>query len=386
MWNWDQGRLAYFQFDELRKIAKFALKHDLKNVDIAEISGATGLRFLPNDPDYPPWRNYARTFKLSMLATSAGKVSTPTAIASLLADDGKITTDEYFHFLAQATADPSPALQSWNHTAEPRYPLLFALKFLLTRAAIGEQDTEIDQIVAAYSETKFTGDENQTAFIGIVDKKRSKLRDVRQANESLRVLSQISYLNSDRTSISVSLDQEDALDIFNQLEPVSGNRLESGDDEIQRIAALFASAIADVDLEYSHTVVSNTEEAGFTEGGKIEQTHLKIERNGQLRRAFFDANPTSVCDFCENDTKEIYPWSDRVLDIHHVLPLSSGTRTSRSGTVLSDLVANCPTCHRAVHRYYTIWLKQNGKKDFQDAKEARNVYVQAKEAHKVRHA
>lgn len=50
--------------------------------------------------------------------------------------------------------------------------------------------------------------------------------------------------------------------------------------------------------------------------------------------------------------------------------------------MLDDLVPNCPTCHRAVHRYYGQWLKEQGRKDFEDAKQARAIYEEAKGAHK----
>lgn len=60
----------------------------------------------------------------------------------------------------------------------------------------------------------------------------------------------------------------------------------------------------------------------------------------------------------------------------------SGARTSLEGTVLEDLVANCPTCHRAVHRYYDRWLRDNHRQDFADAPEAREVYFQARQTYR----
>jgi len=119
-------------------------------------------------------------------------------------------------------------------------------------------------------------------------------------------------------------------------------------------------------------------EAGFSEGTRVERTHLVLERNAGVRNAFFAQNPTAECDFCGRDTQAEYPWVDRVLDIHHVLPLCSGTRSTRKGTDLTDLVAVCPTCHRAVHRYYAKWLKGEDRKDFVDANEAKEVYGAAK--------
>jgi len=149
MWNWDQGRLDYFQFDILKKIARFALTHDLRLTDRAALVAATGLPLLPDDGRYPPWRNYSWVFRLSMICAERGTGSSATPLASLLASDGGITTDEYFHFLAEATTDPSPALTGCNHAAALRYPLLFSLKFMLTRAAIGVPTSDIFQIIAA---------------------------------------------------------------------------------------------------------------------------------------------------------------------------------------------------------------------------------------------
>ncbi len=378
MWNWDQGRLDYFQFDALRKIAKFALTNDLKNANHASLSNAVGLPFSPNDPDYLPWRNYGRALKLSMLVADQNKVAQPTSLAKLIAVDGSVTSDEYFHFLAEGTSDPSPALQGWDVSAKLRYPLLFALKYALASAAIGQQTIALKEIVDAYAASIFNGDEDQTAFIGLVRKSWPKLPTQRQAIESIRVLSQISYLSSSRTHLSVALEADDARDIFVQLAPIGGTAMANGNEEIQRIAGLYPSAAADLELDFSHTVVSNAVEAGFAEGNRVERTHLKIERNSKVRKAFFEAYPSAKCDFCESDTQADYPWTERVLDIHHLLPLCSGTRATKSGTALDDLVANCPTCHRAVHRYYSRWLKKHGQKDFADAAEAKAVYDKAK--------
>jgi hypothetical protein len=61
------------------------------------------------------------------------------------------------------------------------------------------------------------------------------------------------------------------------------------------------------------------------------------------------------------------------------LPLSSGTRVdAKTGTVLDDLVPVCPTCHRAIHRFYDGHLKTETRKDFLNEKEARAIYAQAK--------
>ena len=382
MWRWDQGRLDYFQFDELRKIAKFALSNDLRLTDRATLREATGLPFLPDSLDYPPWRNYGRIFQLAMIAVpNNGSGSRITEIGRFLADDGKVTTDDYLHFIAQSTTDPSPALSSWDHMADIRYPLLFTLRFLLARTTQRESTTKIAQIVDAYEASCFRGDEDQTKFLSIVDHNAWPTGNIRQASESIKVLAQISYLTATKDEITVSLAVEDAENLFDDLAPVGGARCRKGADEIVRISALFLSAREDLDPRYQATIVSDVEQAGFLEGSRVKRTHLTIERNGKIRDAFFEANPGSHCDFCGMDTGYVYPWTSKILDIHHLLPLCSGTRTSTEGTLLEDLVANCPTCHRAVHRYYDKWLYENGQRDFADADEARLAYKSAKHEH-----
>ena len=82
---------------------------------------------------------------------------------------------------------------------------------------------------------------------------------------------------------------------------------------------------------------------------------------------------------CSLNTSRTYPWADRVMDLHHLLPLSSGTRVDASGTTFDDLVPICPTCHRAVHRYYERWLLGKSKQDFENRSEAVQVYTKLKE-------
>lgn len=390
MWNWDQGRLDYFQFDNLKKIARFALHNDLRLSGREAFIDATGLPFLPDDGRYPPWRNYSRVFRLSMICAEAGSGSAATPLAALLASDGGITTDEYFHFLAEATTDPSPALTGWNAAATLRYPLLFSLKFLLARAAVGLYATDISEIIAAYGAEGFAGDEDQSDYVSLINAGHDtpsagrRSAEYRQAAESIQVIAQISYLSLEKRTVTVSLTQDDARNLFDQLHPITGTPLPMGADEVFRLTGLFESAASELELDYANTVLSDVEEAGFSaaisfaEGAKARRTHLVIERNSKIRTDFFKANPSAVCAFCENDTAKSYPWTPSMLDIHHLLPLCSGARTSKQKTLLTDLVAVCPTCHRGVHRYYDRWLKENSQRDFSDAEQARLVYEEAK--------
>jgi hypothetical protein len=390
MWRFDQGRIAFFQFDEIRKIARYAVAHNLKTSKRTPLVEATGLPFRPISDAYPPWRNYSRVFRTAMLVAEIGGVAKPTKVAKLLAADGQVTSDDYFHFLAQAFTDPAPSFTEWEPSTQPRFPLLFALKFLLARANTGDRIVGYPEIIGAYHGSGFDGDEDQTAFINLANKSWSRPPRApgtddpdRQARESIQVISQISYLSATPHDVTISLDSAGALEMFDRLAAIRGNQESDSEQEIMRLADLFEGAIADLDLDFAQTALDETVEAGFAEGTRVERTHIVLERNTAVRSAFFSKHPTTSCDFCERDTAAEYPWADSVLDIHHVLPLCSGTRSSGKGTSLGDLVAVCPTCHRAVHRYYAKWLKAAGRKDFEDANEARAVYDAAKNDRKV---
>src|SRR5665213_1407632 len=134
MWHWDQGRLEYFQFDALRQIASYVVNNDFKHADRNILSVETGLPFAPIN--YTPWRNYSRVLKLMLLVSEENNIAKATPVAFLLSNAGAVTCDEYLHFLLCAFTDPSPALAGWRPTANFRYPLLFAIKYLLAKTAI----------------------------------------------------------------------------------------------------------------------------------------------------------------------------------------------------------------------------------------------------------
>lgn len=387
MWHWDQGHLAYFQFDALRTISQFVVTHDFRSADQQTLLAATGLSFAA-PPTHSPQRQYVRVFKSCFLISEVGNSVQPTAVAHLLSQPGMVTCDEFLHFLAEASTEPSPALKAWRPDASFRYPLLFCLKYLLTKASIEQSPSvTIDEIVGAYRHSGFTGDEDDASFLGLVAQStlfqtfgRSAPDTLRrQARESLRVLCQISYLHLKRATIFVNLDPRDSMAVFADIHPVGGPRASDRDAEIRRLADLFAAGSNHDFFDFTNTVVTDVVESGFQEGTKVQKTHVTIERNAGLRRAFFAANPSTVCDVCAIDTHLTYPWADRVMDLHHLLPLCSGTRVEGGGTTFSDLVPLCPSCHRAVHRYYGTWFQQQGARDFSSRDEALGVYGQLKQ-------
>ena len=202
---------------------------------------------------------------------------------------------------------------------------------------------------------------------------------LRQARESIRFICQLSYLHTYRSQIIATLSKGDAADIFEAMEPLGGTHLSNGNDEIQRLAATFRDGSVHDFFDYPSTTISEVSHSGFVEGNKVQKSHMVIERNARLRNLFYSTRPTATCHACEIDTHAKYPWTERVLDIHHILPLSSGTRVdATAGTLLEDLIAICPTCHRSVHRYYDQYLKGEQKADFSDKVEARRIYEEAR--------
>ena len=387
MWRWDQGRIAYFQYDLLRAIAEFVILHDFRHSASDFIRNETGLGFPPQR--YAPWRNYARVLKLCLLVSENHNQIVPTDVANLLARPGTVTCDEYLHFLAEATTDPSPALSNWNNQANIRHPLCFTLRYLLSRVAVlGRYETSIDQIIGVYIGSGFDGGEDENAFAELAQADNNYVQlalslsqdQRRQSRESIKFLCQISYLYSTDSQVIVALSREDAEEIFRELTPVQGPHSSDGNAEIRRISALFRDGAVHDFFDYQATTISNELDSGFVEGNKVRKSHIVIERNSQLRNRYLTANPTALCDACLLDTHIKYPWTERVLDIHHLLPLSSGTRVdARLGTLLDDLIALCPTCHRAIHRFYDCYLRTEERVDFASRDEAVGVYRRAKD-------
>ena len=386
VWSWDQGRMPYFQYDALRAISRFAIHSDLRTAQGAAIRLQTGLDFPPQN--YEPWRNYARSFKLCLIAREENGRAVPTDVARILAQNASTTCDEYLHFLAEATTDPSPALSDWDNEARIRYPLCFALRYILAKICVsGNPVTQINEIIGAYVDSQFAGGESDADFVHLLNSNHpdyaalaqmENSAAIRPARESIKFLCQISYLHCSRNEITVSLSRDDAMRIFAEIGPIEGPYEADGNQEIQRIAAFFRDGSVHDFFDYQATTISNELDSGFAEGNKVKRLHIVIERNSRLRRLFFAKNPTAVCDACLVDTKARYPWTERILDMHHALPLSSGTRVdSTTGTLLEDLVAICPTCHRSIHRFYDDYLRTAGKSDFDDKAEAMGVYQDA---------
>ena len=197
-------------------------------------------------------------------------------------------------------------------------------------------------------------------------------------------IGQLSFLKIfDRRIFLDILGEEDAKVLLTQL--IKPAQKEQYEDKVEEFLSLTsikhsiiisgqASLVSTSGISLPNTDVSDIE---FVEGQRKRVHHLRIERSPMLRRIYIQLHPEPICDACKSNIKERYPWTDYMLDLHHLLPLSSVVRTLETGTSLSDMVGLCPSCHRAIHSYYSKWLKENSIEDFRSKKEAMEVYLNA---------
>ena len=122
---------------------------------------------------------------------------------------------------------------------------------------------------------------------------------------------------------------------------------------------------------------SDVADMEFVEGKRKRVEHFRVDRSPLLRKYFMEQNRQPVCNMCAMDVALKYPWTDYMLDIHHLLPLSSSIAITTKGTSLNDIVGLCPSCHRSIHVYYAKWLKRSGLDDFRTRAEAMDVYCSA---------
>lgn len=123
-WRWDQGRLKYFEFSTLKKIAKALIR--IEGVNPQEqpdplrtpLSDATGQPFSP--ADYSVWRNYSRVFKCSLLAAKVDGRLTCTDICRDLASDAddSLSADDFLSVIIKKTYFPSPVFQGYDSEAQ----------------------------------------------------------------------------------------------------------------------------------------------------------------------------------------------------------------------------------------------------------------------------
>lgn len=379
-WRWDQGRLEYFMFENLREIAKSLV--GLNGMEINPqgfdplrpvLEHDTGLSFSPKD--YRVWRNYGRVFGCALLATKADNRLFVSEICIRLAGGIIRDVDEYLALLVERFRFPSPVFDSYDSVGSVIYPFAALLKLLSANSRKDDfPGLSVPDVFAYLIGNECTGLEPINFYQSLRKTNHEPTGDQdRQVREMMTVLSQFSFLkwSNKKLYLDTSFDLETFLGglEFSITSPNPNREVEfaklTGNPVLPRFPTAGQVFESPIDLL-------------FTEGKRTRISHLKIERSPLLRKLFFEKFRLIVCQMCDLEPRKKYPWTDNLLEIHHLLPLSSGVTVTAAGTSLDDIVPLCPTCHRGTHVYYKWWLNGNQTNDFASKAEAKAVFMEAK--------
>jgi hypothetical protein len=381
LWRFDQGRLDYFQYDEIKRIAHALVEvNGIPKPNINDdILRQTLLKYSPrpfSPNNYTVWRNYKRVFGCLLLATEVAGRIVCTDLCKILATDlDVIDIDDYMRHFATRFYYPSPVFDGYNCTDHQTFPVIAIIKFLLSEYLVrGKASITVDEIGNYLLANDVTGLEPLSFYSTL--KPKSFNGDLRQTRELIRFISQFSFLKWNKPSLYFEASNKDeAFQIEELLAPQLMQRQPDPEAEVLNLGSDFqGTALGDLTISQINIV-----DAEFTEGSKIGVTHLRSERSAKLKDFYFSntINP-HICDMCSIDTEKRYPWADRIIELHHLLPLCSPVRVDAGKTSIKDIAGMCPSCHRATHKFYSKWLKSNGLKDFKSYEEALNVYNEAK--------
>lgn len=394
-WRWDQGRLDYFSVESLRKIASVFIELDGledgdRTTDVLRepLVDATGLPFSPDS--YKVWRNYARVIKLGMIASRVNGFYRCTEIAkSLVSGEMAADSDSYLVTIAKRTFYPSPAFEGYTPLVERTYPMLAIIKLLLTeRFSVGGISSK--EVCSFLAGNNVSGLESFEFYSSLTETSRRPLGDeLRQINEMMKVMSQISFLFWDhgRLLFDSGFSSVEKAKFYELLIPdaVCHELPEESDLAILALGKLtnetysssdFVDSLDFEDSSEDEVIPHSAEgEEIYQEGRRKLVNHLRIERNSKLREHFLSSTPEpDKCDMCLRSSRTQYPWVVSLIEVHHKLPLSSAVRVQGNSTSLEDLVGLCPSCHKAVHQYYRHFLREKGTSDFSTREEAFEVY------------
>lgn len=382
VWRFDQGRLDYFQFDEIRRIAcalvaiDGIVKPDVENDFLRQsLTSFTSRPFAP--ANYTVWRNYKRVFGCQLLATEIAGRIVCTELCKLLANDpDNADIDDYMAHFATHFYYPSPIFEGYRVDGPQTFPVIAIIKFLLSEYLLRNKNyISIEEIGQKLIANNVSGVE-PLAFYSTLTPKAVSI-DLRQPRELVRFISQFSFLkwNSSNLFLEVT-NKEEALQIEALLVPHITTRNNYAGAEVLNLGShLESTSLGDLTISQVNVIDSE-----FTEGSKIRVRHLRTERSAKLNDFYFQhVDKPHICKMCDMDTLRQYPWTSRLVEIHHLLPLSSPVRVEGSTTSIKDVVGLCPTCHRATHKYYSQWLADHNLRDFRNYNEAYNVYEEVKQ-------
>ena len=145
-WRWDQGRLSYFQYENLKAIAHCLIRLNgvvinQKGIDPLreELESWTGLPFAPKT--YRIWRNYKRVFECSFLAISINNRLYVTDFCKRIVAENinEIDVDEFLSLFIPRFRFPFAAFNDYKKSEQLIYPFCAVLKLLISNFMLGKQ-------------------------------------------------------------------------------------------------------------------------------------------------------------------------------------------------------------------------------------------------------
>ena len=377
-WRWDQGRLEYFKFANIVSIARELSKLEGVPLDTkidllrAPLECETGLPFSP--AHYKVWRNYARVFHCAMLATKVAGRLVPTDLCRKLATTPcALSSDQYLNFVFSRFTLPFPAFASYDWTQPPSFPFVAIIKYLIAHNSTG---ISLPAVFSRIVGNNCSGLEPVDTYLALPETSRAPQGDEeRQVREMLVFLGQTSYIKWFDRRLYIDTTDYDA--ILHSIHPfIREPRKRIPQEEFLALTSIGGKAAA----SRFDIALNDREPPAFSvrEGGKVLVSHRRTERSPLVRRKFFEAHPQIICDACSMKPHERYPWTDNILELHHILPLSATLNVNGTTTKLDDLVPLCPCCHKSIHIFYRIKLAEWDVEDFGSIAMARDMYKLAK--------
>lgn len=202
-WRWDQGRLNYFQYENLKAIAHClnelaGVVINQKNIDPLrkELESFTGLPFAPKS--YTVWRNYKRVFECSFLATTINDRLHVTDFCKKVVASGtkKIDVDEFLSLFIPRFRFPFAAFQDYKKSDNLVYPFCAVLKYLISNFQLGRQPSiSSEEIFSIIIGNNCTGLESIEHYAKLKKTNHKPVGDEkRQVNEMMIFISQLSIL------------------------------------------------------------------------------------------------------------------------------------------------------------------------------------------------
>ena len=382
-WRWDQGRLTYFAVDNMRATAKV-----LQSLDGVIIEGkgptedpldkplkeGTGLPFKRGRKNtHTIWRNYKRVFECSMLASAIDGRLHVSEICTRFATNDEYGADEYLYDFIPRFVYPYPAFDKEQKPEGPEvFPFCAIGKLLMSATILGKRGITLSDVFTKLIGNKVTGVED-LEFYGRLQPTNYQPEDndeKRQLREMLVFCGQLSFMKWTGSELMLDLSKDQLVqsnflsDLFLPRPIVAGTG-----PLFYRLTSLDAAL-----PKPFNSMPTSLDDDIFLEGGKNRVSHLRIERSPLLRRMYINANPEPYCHTCERDMRDEYPWTVYMIEVHHLLPLNSPLVVKLKGTSLDDVAGVCPNCHKSIHAFYGVWLKERDQHDFKSKEEARSVY------------